>query len=204
MKKTHKVIAGFAARAIIIYLLLIAPWPGLRKAHGGFTRVFGSAFFGSFGNDGIVRFLPDENEEYSSMIALTNRDLVRTAQRTDGNLQFLKVPLNTWVLGYQPISLLVALILASPISSSRRGWALLWGLLLEHGYIAFQLLVMIVYSFNRSNLSVIELQPFWSGTFTLLYSIVVTGHALRLTVPVFIWIAVCFRRNDWEIIGKEI
>ena len=56
---TPKGIAGFAARVLVLYVLLAAvPGEAVRDAYGRLFRAAGNGIFGTFGPRGVVRFRP--------------------------------------------------------------------------------------------------------------------------------------------------
>ena len=97
-------------------------------------------------------------------------------------------------LGWLPTALTVALIVATPVPRRRRCWALLWGMLLIHSFVLFS---VAVYIWNESTtVSLVTLSPFWKEIADALEYTLVTQMGVSFSIPVLIWIAVLFRRQD--------
>jgi hypothetical protein len=99
---------------------------------------------------------------------------------------------DTLGLGWRPTALLIALIVATPISWARRRWALFWGLIWQN---AFLLVFLGFLIWNESSeISLVNLTPFWKHLASNFKDALV-GQA-GLAVPVAIWVLVTFRRID--------
>lgn len=187
-------IIGFLCRFALIYGLLILPWPGWNELYGDYFRALGQMAFSRDGEKRIVLFEPHELQHgFSSLntrMTLGNRDLTDSS----GNGRAVMIDLDTRSIGWVPTALTVALILATPVPWRRRGWALLWGLLLIHGFILFSLQTWI---WNESpGLSLTTLSPFWKEIVDDLEYTLVTQLGASFSVPVLIWIVVTYRRED--------
>jgi hypothetical protein len=99
---------------------------------------------------------------------------------------------------YIYIAFLAALVLATLIPWRRKGWALLWGMILIHGFIVFNLAMWILYGFNKEPLCLLVLCPFWKRVLLLTLDVFVRNLTFGLVVCVFIWIFILFRREDWS------
>jgi hypothetical protein len=102
--------------------------------------------------------------------------------------------LDTRSIGWDPTALTIALILATPVPWRRRGWALLWGLVLVNLFILFSLQSWI---WNASpNISLTTLSPFWKEMADDLEYTLITQMGVSFSMPVLIWIVVTFRLED--------
>ncbi len=189
----RKLIVGFLWRVALLYGLLIAPWPGFNAAYGKYFRTLGQTVFAREGERRMLRFeaVPAElHHGLDTRIALANRD---QADR-DGKGPVHYLELDTRGVGWVPTALLLALILATPVPWRRRGWALLWGLLVVHGYILFS---VGVYIWNNSaDLALLTLTPFWQQVLGGLEETLITQMGASFVVPVLIWILVTLRKQD--------
>ncbi len=132
-----RVIVGFFVRFLIVYGILMVSWPGLRDAYGTFFRTGGDLLFGSSGSTGLARFrsLPEMDGIRDTEMQVKKR----------GWRERAPFRISSWYVGYLPTAALVGLIVATPIPWSRRSRALLWGLLLVHGFIALRLALAVAY-----------------------------------------------------------
>ena len=190
-----KQVLRFFCLFIIIYGLLITPWPGLGAAYSKFYRTGVIFLFAeSFGSSGVVHFRESGDVIYDLNICIYNRDRADT----DGNVEAVLEYQSSHYAGYMPTVFIISLIAASPICLRRRGWALLWGLILIHVFIAFKLAVIILNHFvNNALISLFVLNLFWKKVLSLAAPVLANSISLSFVVSVFIWVLVSFRREDW-------
>lgn len=183
-----KGVAGFCIRLFLFYGLLVLPWPGLREGYAAFFRAGGDVLFGSFGHVGAVRFQPlDSPGKLDTAIVFGNR---RT--RAGG---LTRIPSRH--MGYLPTAVLICLVLATPISWPRRARALLWGLLLVHGFIALRLLLLILVGFSGDNpLALFAFHPHLRETLVFVGVMSSVSPVVSYVVPVLLWALVSFQRRD--------
>jgi hypothetical protein len=97
---------------------------------------------------------------------------------------------------------------ATPVSSARRAWALLWGLLAIHAVILFSIQVYIWnQSDTPSGLDLIALSPFWKAIVNGLEETLVTQLGASFVVPVLIWILATLRVEDLRtffVVNKKL
>ncbi len=187
-----KPILSFFLRLVLLYALLVAPWPGLRACYGSGYRTVMNALFGSFGSDGIVRFeaLAGDVEQVDTEIIAGNR---RTRARPISALH------STAVTGYLPTAEVVALIVATPIPWSRRWKSLLWGLLLVNGLVILRVAIALLYGFSGDHpIALYSPGPVWIAVLAGAHRVFATWINFSYVAPLFIWIVVTFRRSDWE------
>ena len=183
-------IGGFFLRLLVIFVVLIVLWPGLKKAYGSFFQAGGNVLFTRFGSEGRVHFgpltpvAPDGDTE----VTLRNR-------RTQADSTYV---VDSRTLGYKPTVFMLALILATPIPWPRRLWAVLWGFLLINVYVALRVGVFLLTVFSgNDNLALFSPGPTARSVLDYLYWILV-GSFAGLLLPLPIWVVVSFRRRDWE------
>ena len=199
----RSLIVGFLWRFALVYGLLIFPWPAFNKAYGGYFRALGQATFSRSGGPRYLQFeaVPEElHHRLDTRIAIANRDQADRA----GNVPLHYLELDTRGVGWVPTALLLALILATPVSWPRRAAALIWGLIAVHGFILFSIASTIWN--NSTELSLLTLTPFWKSVVEGLDETLVTQMGASFVVPVFIWILVTIRKQDvsawWS--GREL
>jgi hypothetical protein len=194
-----KPVVRFLARFVVIYGILLLPFPFWNDAYGSYFRALGTAVFSRDTGSRVVRFDPHElNHGFSHLgtrMTLANRDAVDHQGKTRAKT----VELDTRSIGWVPTALTGALILATPISWMRRGWALLGGMLLVHLFILFSLQSWI---WDESpSVSLMTLSPFWKARADDLEYTLMAQLGASFSVPLLIWIVVTFRRRDAALLG---
>jgi len=193
MWQTKKIL-GAVAWFIVIFGLLIFPWPGWNDIYGGYFRALGEAAFSRPDSQRIVIFeSADLHHGFTTLntrMTLGNRALADSA----GNGRAESVTLDTRSIGWTPTALTVALILATPVPWRQRAWALLWGLLLIHAFILFSLQVWI---WDESpSLSLMTMPPFLQTIVDAMEYNLITQLGASFSVPILIWILVTIRREN--------
>ena len=184
-------IGGFTWRLLLYYVLLgVAPWPGFRDAYAGLFRAGGNAVFGSFGQSGRTEFEPAPE----SLRVFDTRVRFNIA----GSSKWCRLTYNAWIAGWIPVATLVALVLATRIPWSRRWNALLWGLLWTHVFVLLRVLVLVVYGFSGPPcVPLLSVGPWGHTVLEVVLEVVSVSPVTSCVVPVFIWLLVTFRREDW-------
>jgi hypothetical protein len=190
----RSLIIRFLLRFVLIYGLLLLPWPGWNKLYGHAFRAIGNAVFAGDGGKRVLYFEAHEQRQgfstVDTRITIGNRDLVDS---TGKGLAAL-LALDTRSIGWVPTALTVALIAATPTPWRRRVWSLLCGFLLINAFILFS---VAVYIWNESTtVSLVILSPFWKQIGDGLEYTLITQMGISFTIPVLIWIAVIFRREN--------
>ena len=195
-------IVRFAGVFALVYGMLIVPWPGWSSAYGAYFRAVGRAFFTREDGKRIVRFEEARTAglgPLDTQIVLGNRELADA----NGNGPATILGLDTRGVGWIPTALLVALVVATPVSWRRRGRAFVVGLLAIHGMIVFAL---GVYIWNESHaasaLAFGPLSPFWRAIAGTLEETLVVQMGASVVFPVTIWAVCMFRRRDLMGIPK--
>lgn len=189
----------FFVRLVLLYAILIAPWPGVREAYGAVFRSVAGVAFRSFGSDGRVEFkpAPAAGSEIDTRILLLNRSAPGVVTTITGS---------STLWGYFPTAFVVALVLASPVPWRRRFKALGWGLLLITLLVGLRLLLVIATVYNGGEPPALyNLSPFWGGVLSDVKVNLVDAPASHFVIPVFVWILVAIRRQDVErVAGRRL
>jgi hypothetical protein len=193
----------FFASLLGAYVFFMIPWPGVETG-------FGAAF----------AYLADEATGGNRVIPGTNalvrvrhdpeHDPTRDIRLILGNLQALDNPkgatytrTSSRQLGYMPVAVFLAFVLASPVGWARKGWAALCGLPIVFVFVATRFAVLLLFQFNgAAPHCLFQLGPFGSKTLLIAYDLLAVEPATAYVVPVFIWMAVTFRRSDFESLAK--
>jgi hypothetical protein len=194
--RTRRPIARFIGMFAVLYGLLIAPWPGINKAYGSYFMAFGRVAFSELRGHRILRFEAAEPSPHPVDVKITMANVEKLDAQGRGHARILF--LDSRSVGWVPTALVLALILATPVPWARRAWALFWGLLLVHGYIAF---AVACYVWNESSdLNLVALTPFWKEVVSGLEETLVTQLGASFVVPFLIWLVVAFRPRDFAAV----
>jgi hypothetical protein len=196
---TPKGIIRFFCLFLLVFGVLMAPWPRLGRAYTRFYSAGAAFLFGSFGSTGVVTFEPLSDSEHELHVTLYNR----THKVPNGDGVAIRTRHSSRHAGYMYAAFLAALILATPISLRRKTWALFLGIILIHCFIALQLALRIFFAFTNEQLSVFVLSPFSRRILSIANQAFAVNVTFGFVVCVFIWILVCFRRKDWAKIVSE-
>ena len=189
MTSNNKAIARFVLWFLLVYSLLMAPWPGLQNTYRTAYVGAGQFVFQTLTSPDTIRFkAPDVVErEVDTVVLVTHR----------GAAGWLTLGINSRQGAYLPTVVLASLILATPVPWSRRGASLLLGLVLVHLFIAVRLTIVVLSGYY------LMLGPN-AGTETSLWTKVVlagvkfaaTGQGLGYIVPTIIWVLVAIPREQ--------
>jgi len=198
-----KPVLRFVLFFMLIYGVFLLTSPVGDKLYADYFRSFGRFFFYSFIDKGAVGFVElkkPEQPKFTSEIRLANRKVMDEALDNNMGYRDGRSQVSSWYTGFLPTALVLSLILATPLIGLRRKMvALLWGLLLIHVFIWFQLYVQILYEFDRNEfLQVVSFPPFRQKVMNSLHYLFVESMGTRFIVPVFIWIFATFRKSDLE------
>jgi len=188
----YKTLVFFVLKAIVVYVLLMAPFSFYDGMYGKFYRSCGGLFFGRFDGNGIARFT-EGSEKKVTRIDIGNITQLDAA----GQLKTVWLNTETRGFGYLPTVLLISLVLASPVSWRRKIIALIVGgalvTLLVMFRIWFQILYLCgqfpwlnLYNFGETQKRIIE----------FIYQAAVIPINMVLYFVIIIWLLVTFRKED--------
>ncbi|NOX57701.1 MAG: hypothetical protein GXP29_02430 [Planctomycetes bacterium] len=190
---SRKRILRFAGLALLYYVLLMLPWPGLASAYGACFRITGNIIFNSFGDGGAVKFAP--SIQNSQEQGTEQRDALVLIRKIGGS--GVRAHASSRYMGYLSAALVTALVLATPLRRRRKLWALGGGLLLVHCFVALRVALWLINIDRKAGLTLFSFGD-WSRT-VVAYAghILVTIPETKFVVPVAVWALVCFRREDF-------
>ena len=191
-----KRISGFLFWCLVTYGLLLLPWHGLMNAYRAGFRAVGNVMFHSVSDGGSVYFekLSDGDRVNDTTLRLTNR-----TNGTRGSMD-----IRAAYVAYRPTAFLIALVLATPMPWSRRGWALLWGLVGVGLFVAFRIWLQVFDAMSNGDaLSVYVLGSTWKGALVATLKVMVHASTMSYLAPACIWALVAVRRGDWAVITAE-
>ncbi len=197
----------FFVGVIVLYTLFAWPWRAPAEAYSRAFASFATTVLGVepggkpegiYGTNAVVLVYSkyDEDPERDINIVIGNLaarqspDSITAAPHTSSRH-----------LGFMPAAALAALVLATPISWTRRLWALLWGMLCVHMFVAGRFACILVMFFHGDRpYCLYRWDPPWDRVLAEASNIIAVVPATTYVVPLIIWIGVTFRREDWESI----
>jgi len=189
----------FLLRFVVIFGLLIAPWPGLNEAYSRYFQSLGQMAFNPAGEiRRMVVFSPASGKipGLDTRLTLENAELADASGQ--GRVECSEI--DTRSIGWVPTALTVALVLATPIPWKRRLTALAGGLALIHLFIFFSLQAWVWN--NSAGLSLLTLSSFEQRVLDELNYALMNQLGISFTVPVVIWTLVTFRRQDHDALAS--
>ena len=153
-----KRVAGFTWRFLVLFALVLIPWPGWREAYGIYFRGLGDLVYSHHSLVWTAYFEPHlRTKGYASM---DSQIVLYGNSKADenGHFQIDQLGLDSRSIGWIPTGLTLALILAVPMRPNRRIISALIGFFTIQVYILF---VMGVYILNRLPEAGITTFPIW-------------------------------------------
>ena len=188
-----RLVGGFFLRLVLWYglaIALITLSPAFQRGYAAFFRTYAGAVFGSFHLSGRTEWVPAAGHGDSD---------------TEVKLRNVRVPgqvatanCDSRRMGYAPLSLIVVLILATPLPWRRRGIAMIWGLLAVHLFITLRLEILLLFNFCFDiPTRLYAPSPFWRGVLGQVFWVIVYAFPSAFIGPTVLWVLVTFRRGDW-------
>lgn len=188
-----KLVLFFVFKCALLYALFVSPLFAVGDAYRRGFRAVGNAMFYRVGAPGLVQFEPLERapEGKDTRVVLENR-----RDRRKGALE-----IRSLYYGYRPMAFLIALILATPISWSRRGRALLWGLVWINLFVALRVWLRVTDAFcDPKMLGLYDVSQLWRSVLHGVMLVISRAPATSYFAPLLVWGLVTFRRGDWSAI----
>jgi len=191
-----RTLAAFFGKVVAVYLLGVVAWNWLcfdrpylyafRTAH---TKMFIAAHH--LGSRWAVMLTPPAG----TMGAFdTDLNVLNSASKKMGTQ-----PLSAQYRGYAPTLLLFSLIAATPLPWTRRGFALLCGVLLLHAWIVFGICLLVLKAYvTPGELALYDWSDGARFFLNFVAEIIATSTATQFALPVLIWALVTFRTGDVE------
>jgi len=150
--------------------------------------------FGDFRKDGIVKPMVNENEEEKEldvMLLLSSEPLYKEAIEKGTNVRIAKSFIITRFLGFFPLSIILALLLATPLTWKQKIPSLLVGVGLIQLFIIFRLWLHIIYVFHDNEwLEIVNLSPSTFRIVDFLGGIFIYNVVVVVLVPFVVWMLV--------------
>lgn len=190
MRPTKSILYAVAVFSIVFGLLSVS-WSGWQEAYSQAFRRAGNAAFSTYGDKGVVKFLPAEYVNRTADTEITTK--------IKGSRYIGVGEVSPRLMGYLPTVELLALILASAVTWRRKLVALLTGMLAAHAFLYFRLWILIrVYFSSDDPWRQYQPGPTAHAILKHFNEVINIAPTASFVVPVLIWIAVTFRYSDWE------
>ncbi len=164
---------------VVLYILLMLPWPGWQGAYTVYFKRMVSSVLTMQSYERQLSFDLSAESDGRLRIVILNPKLLAA----DGSGPVRNVDFNVMHLGWQPVALLMALVMATPAAVMRKLSRLAWGLALVHVFV-FGALQFSLWN-ESSEVGLVSL-PQWLKTFTNAAQDAALQH-LSLTLPVVLW-----------------
>lgn len=194
-KHPSKLLLVFLLKCAALFALFVAPWPGVADGYRAVFREVGNALFYHPGAAAVVRFerLDRGAEGKDTRVILENR-----RDRQKGALE-----IRSLYYGYRPMVFLVALVLATPATWSRRGRALAWGLVWVGTFVGLRVWLRVTDAYcDPKMLGLYRIPQFWRSLLHGAMLVISLAPAASYFVPLMVWGLVSFRRDDWLAIKE--
>lgn len=176
-----KAAGGFFVRSLLVFVVLFATWPVIGATYASVFRAAGNSLVG-LGSGGQVWFTEPAEKTAAHDVELALRDPQAHAQRS--------VAVSSRRHGFMPSAFLFALIVATPVSWSRRWRAAAWAFVAIHVYIAVKLALMpTAYAIDAAS-------GVWPEVLAGFFWVVSGSSAGWMMVPLAIWALATLRRSD--------
>ena len=195
---------GFSLSFLVSYGLLIAPWPGAKRAYARCFISLGRELFVEEGRRRLLRWdlVREDDHRWDAKadvtIKMANRDLLDR----NGNGIAYTMALDTWRMGWVPTAFFLALVAATPISWRRRRWPMFWGSIGVHSLIFLTLAILIWH--DSARVALLTLSPFWQQIANRLNDLAQHPMTFSFFAVTLIWISVAFRRKDLMTLREKL
>lgn len=197
MRKSLLLPSAFFLKALVYYLAFLGAWMIIGDWYADAYRLTATGLFRRFPPHGTVLITAAANPTRlldSEYQLKNNKTRVKLTQTFSARYH-----------GYAPVRLMLSLILASPFPWSRRIWAVIWGLLLIHAWIVFELALMIFDGYTGDHgAAMYSFGPRINESIEFITHVAADTIVPRYVVPCLAWILVTFRRGDWDNFVKTL
>ena len=190
---TRKVVS-FLCVCALVYALLMGLWLIWGAVYLKLYSASANLLFGSVGSRAVVYFSPSPDTGDEVKITFYDRQRV---DRRGRPIPLMRIAHDVHYGVYIYVAFMIALIVATPVPRRRRAWALLWGLLAIHAFMAIRLALLIVQLLSSKQIGLLELTRFWQYLLVLGAQVFVINILPSFVVVIVLWVLLSFRRKDW-------
>ncbi len=180
---------GFLLRFLVLYLVLMMPWPGVETAYRAVFAKGGALLYGNLG----------EYYDVTTVEAATDAkgpDVVIVVPRRDMD-KLVELGISSREVGYLASVVVVSLMLATPVAWRRRLWILGLGFALTCLFVIVRLLALVVYT-RMADADILNgaVEPgAYQEAIAAVAKFIGFGQPMSYIVPIIIWILVAVRRD---------
>lgn len=185
MHETTRV--GF--RAALVYAALVIPWPGLQT---GYARVFRAA--GHASTSALKPWVEVRWREYSGMGATLDTEI---AVRRPAGHRSARLVLESRRMGFIPLALFSALLVATPMRRAQRLKAAMVGFALLDVFVACRILIPVLLAGSEGVNAAFTVSPWARSILMALEQAVTVRSASSFVAPVLVWFWLALRSGAW-------
>ncbi len=180
---------GFLLRFLVLYLVLMMPWPGVETAYRAVFAKGSALLYGNLG----------EYYDVTTVEAATDAkgpDVVIVVPRRDMD-KLVELGISSREVGYLASVVVVSLMLATPVAWRRRLWILGLGFALTCLFVIVRLLALVVYT-RMADADILNgaVEPgAYQEAIAAVAKFVGFGQPMSYIVPIIIWMLVAVRRD---------
>lgn len=179
-------ILGFAFRVLVYYGIAVALYSIVGTRYTYLFCRTSTVLFNTFSSRSHVNFQPDVHPTSSADVTILMETFKPPGKR--------ETKLSARLTGYLPLMQVVALILASPVSWSRRLKGLIPGILLIHAFIGFRLWAISFFVFASLAPSQVGITQFTANLVAI-----VASPSPAFLVPPLVWLVIGFHAHLQEM-----
>lgn len=182
-------VAKFLCLFVVVYGILVSPWPGFDRAYAMFYREALVFLSGSLAGNGSVRLERSVEPEYDIRIVFYDSSQLGPDGEATGIGFFGQ---NSRQDAYVFVAFAVALVLATPLPWKRKTWAMVWTIAAVHLFISFKLGIWILYGLTKDPFRLFAGRRFLIGAVSVTKEVCVRNINFGLILCVLIWVVASF------------
>ncbi len=190
----NKVILLFVVKIVICFSMLNIPQLKMDKVFEKYYIHFGNKFYRTIKSSGVVMFKQSDETDKLQVLVGNKKKFVAHGEN---KLAWIKI--ETKSTDFVPLTLLLALIWASPVSVKRKLTGTALGIAFFTLIMLFKQWIIITYICDQNAwLELTHLSSFQRNLNEGMYMRMIMPTGATLMTVVFIWLMVTFRRVDVE------
>jgi hypothetical protein len=190
--KYLKEIGRFLAIFLIAYTLMLSPQTGIDRKYAEFYCAVGNKLFHNFGNGGYV-LLKTEKAKKDISVFISKSSLIK-GDKLEGQTFHLESSL----IGYYYTALIIALILATPLSWKRKIIALSIGFILITAFVMLKLWITIYYYYSISAWLGLYQEESTKVTINFWTNYIARQMTAGYSFVVILWLGVSIGKKEWK------
>jgi hypothetical protein len=190
----NKVILIFVVKIVVIFSILNIPQLKMDEVFDKYYIHFGNKFYHTFRSVGRVMFRQSDEADKLQVLVGNKKTFV-----ANGENQIAWTKISTKISDFVPLSLLLALVWASPVNGKRKLIGTAMGIAFFTVIMLFKQWIIIMNLCDQNAwLQLTQHSSFQSNLIDSIYMRMIMPTGATLMIAVFIWLVVTFRRGDLE------